>query len=317
MIDFDKVRRLQRKQCHTDIFQTRDRSLFPPARVYENMYAVSFCPDSIKLYLSECNTYLRVSTRCGRVIYHVLWKDHLDVPMTAIMRSVKQALTVCDVCAIKKDMHFYITMSPFKRQMPDAGDLIDSEHINGGFTAINENEIYVIRSEEFSKVIIHELIHHCGFINDNKNYTRQVGELKREFNIAPETLLLPNEAVVEFWATVLHCLFLSLEYGIPFSDILSIEQEHSVLQSNKIIKRQGRALWRERTNSYSYIVFKAILLNNYKEFSKMACPYDINKVTRFLIDRRHSMKRDERHKGLFQRTRGIRSLRMMYLSDFI
>lgn len=313
MIDFSKIRKLYKKTYDIDNIQhTKDKHLFP--KIFSTISSVRFCPDNISEYFKGCDSYCRVS-HCD-MTYHVVWMGELNVPFTALLRSLKQALIVKRVCCIKKPMDVYIVMSPFKRHIPHSGGQIDCEHVNGGFTSIVDNKVFIIRSEEFSKVIIHELLHHCDFINDNTAVPSSIKRLKEAFNVSNGTLLLPNEAVVEYWATVLHCFFLSLEYSLSFERLLDVEAQHSAMQAGKILRRQGSSVWQEKTNSFAYIVFKAILLQNHSSFSKKKHP-SACEIADFLIDKKTSLRTSTDMLAIFSRTRGIGSLRMMYLSDYI
>ena len=305
-----------------DIVLSTDKNLFPYS-INEKLRQSKFCHVDIYDYSVKCNNYLKIISKNKKILYHILWFGETNVCMSALIKSLRQALLIHEVFKFEKALNVYIILSPFKRFLPDTKTPINCQHINGGFTSSDDNDIFVVRSEEFSKVVIHELLHHCKLIDNHQIFGRNnINSLKKEFKIAQETILLPNEAVVEFWATILNNLFLSLDYKIPFDKLLDLEKHFCIIQYHKILNKQNGQLWKEYTNSYSYIIFKTILLYNYKELLKTtAYPYDVNHITNFILSHKNSIPSlFELDKifdsSLFSKTRSKDSLRMMYLSDY-
>ena len=234
--------------------------------------------------------------------------------LSKILMSVKRAVAVKQYFNINKSLEINVVLSPYKRYIP-VKKCITPDHINGGYTTTSEGKIFVIRSEEYSKVIVHEIIHHVTNINKHNFPMDNTNELKGVFNISEETTLIPNEAIVELWATLLNCAFLSFEFHIPFQKLLDLEIQYSIMQSNKILKKQGSKVWEERTNAYCYIIFKTILLYNLKKFTEgYTFPYDTNYITKFLIDHK-KIPSVAKYAKMFSVIRGAKSLRMMMLSD--
>jgi hypothetical protein len=153
-------------------------------------------------------------------------------------------------------------MNPKKRYMPAKKDeLIDVININGGFTYTNKNNIYIIRKEDYNKVILHELLHHNIFIHKDEWKEANIKRLKEHFNIHNKMILIPNEAIIETYACILNTIFYSIETGTSLKDNLKKDQEYSIYIAKKILERQGKKKWIEKTHSYCYIVFKTILFN--------------------------------------------------------
>jgi hypothetical protein len=94
-----------------------------------------------------------------------------------------------------------------KRKLPNKkGDSIGAININGGFTYLNSNNVYIVRKEDYEKVILHELLHHHdihfeGWTNAN------IKRIKNMCGIADEQLLIPNEAIIETYAIILNVIF--------------------------------------------------------------------------------------------------------------
>tara|TARA_Y100000389_G_scaffold136895_1_gene134473 strand:- start:9540 stop:10313 length:774 start_codon:yes stop_codon:yes gene_type:complete len=127
-----------------------------------------------------------------------------------------------------------------------------SHYINGGFTIIMGNRIYIFRRKEYPKVILHEMFHHiynpfeqnCYYINLNKKYGENI---------------LVSEAITEFLATIQHLKYLKGD----FKELLEEEIKHSEELSRYILD-----IKEDNTNIKSYILLKYILLKNYEESIK-------------------------------------------------
>jgi len=96
-------------------------------------------------------------------------------------------------------------------------------------------------------------------------------------------MLIPNEAIVETFACVLNVVFYSIENNEPFKRLLSSDVRHNLLLVNKILMLQGDKEWYEKTNSYCYIVYKAILYIYFNEFLKIYRYSNDDDITKFLI----------------------------------
>lgn len=88
---------------------------------------------------------------------------------------------------IKKPLIFWIIPTTSPRRFPSPNQPVTQENINGGYTYLQGNTIYIYRQEDYPKVMLHEIIHHSA-INSTSVY---------------------NEAIVEFWAVLFHVLFIS------------------------------------------------------------------------------------------------------------
>jgi hypothetical protein len=262
-----------------------------------------FCPKKIFDYASSCNKYIKISSE--HITLHLIYKGILKESIYKLLRTIKQCTIIKKHYELYKHFDIFIVFSPYKRYIV-ANRPIDTIHINGGSTATNDNKIFIIRHEEYAKVILHELIHHVKQIHNDDWSVNNIQKLKETFNISPDTLLIPNEAIVELWATIYYIIFLSLEYKIPFNILIKKELEYSFIQSNKIIKKQQNRLWIEHTNAFCYIIFKTILLKAFIE--KGILLLDPNDITEYLIKNNllpYIIKLKDTDK----------SLRMMSLSD--
>lgn len=269
-----------------------------------------FTPPQTKEYFKKCDKCLKlVMPSNTQLTYYVYYSKNADVPPVGkLMESFHQAAAILQYFGITKYINIYIVMSPFKRLMPRNGNVISPEHINGGYTHTDGNEIFIIRSEEFSKVILHEILHHCKQVHSEAWTNTQINALKARFNIAKSTLLIPNEAVVEVWATLMHSMFTSFEYGVDWKDLIQIELKHSIQLSNNVLELQQKMAqgWYENTNAYAYVIFKTILLKHILE--QGLTRWDPEYVTNVLLDDNASIGKDVRLPS--------RSLRILMTSDF-
>jgi hypothetical protein len=281
-------------------------------RVLKELEDSRFCPPPMLSYYKECDKYIILSL--GSINYHIYYKPaKILMPLSNMIRSIQRTHALMMYCGINKPINVHIVMAPYKRYFPHASEIMDTIHINGGFTAPTSNDIFIIRSEEASKVILHEVLHHCREVHNNNWTQYQLDRLYTAFNISKSTSLYPNEAVVELWATVMHSMFIAIDYNVPIDIILSTEVRYSLQQCKRILEIQEDGKWYEKTNAYCYIIFKTILLMNIKTLADKY-PYDTEYITQFLIDH----KDDVGGLGGLKDRSGEKyaaSLRMMKLSD--
>ena len=172
-----------------------------------------------------------------------------------------------------------------------------------------------LRKEEYSKVVLHEIIHHYNDINKNFWDLNIIKKLKNHFKISNKTILNPNEAIVELWASIYNILFISYEYRIPYKIILFNELNYSLKQSYKIKILQNNKEWHEKTNAYCYVLFKTILLYNFNKLMKIyTFPYDTYIISEFLIKNSELPFKNIKNKNFYYRKNN--SLCMMLFSDF-
>jgi hypothetical protein len=280
--------------------------MYNKQKLIDELYDGRFCPTSIIKYCKEkCNNYTQISHFNENIIYHIYSQNLSKKKLVKIKESYKQACCLCKYFGLSKNFNIHLVLAPHKRLFPAMKKLINVENINGGFTSVNGNNIYVFREEEFPKVILHELLHHSPV--HSEAWTKyQTDELKLAFDISPNMRLIPNEAVVEVFATIIHCIFVSIVIKQPFKKIINTEIHHSVLQSNKFLAKQGQlpsGLWNEYTNSFCYIVFKTIMLMNFSKLANITPEY----ITYFLIAYKDTIPK--------LKTDNNKSLRMMVTSN--
>ena len=236
-------------------------------------------------WLSEYVDNADISDRIG--VIHVLANSREMTPafrmqvakVSARLTCVARWFQIPNAHTILSNI--YLIPCPEKRMAPKAIDVPLSENdINGGFTYIRRSGrallVIIFRMEEFPKVLLHEMLHH-SFLQSRMDPwpIDQIAELKRAFGIAAEMDLLPQEGVIETWAEVLQCFFVSEELGVPMGTLLAEEKSNANRMARELLDRQKKltgGLWHETTNAYAYIVFRSIFLNSIEEFMTLETP---------------------------------------------
>lgn len=245
----------------------------------DNGLDFSFCID----YFKKCKYYYHLQSNDNN--FFIVSKSPLNKHQKKELNSImKRVVIIMDLYNMKKKLNFYILLNPFKRFLPKTGFLLP-KHINGGFTFINRNSIYIIRKEDYEKVIIHELLHHNTRIHNNLWKEKNIDILKSHFNVSMKCDLDPNEAVIEAFACIFDSCFVSLETNMNFKYIYDNDKQYSKHISNKIKRYQNSQEWYEETNTMCYTILKSIIFCNFNKFLK-SFTYDncnTENITKFII----------------------------------
>lgn len=255
------------------------------------------CNECYHITYKELNMYVILETKITPKIAKKLFKNLYRVYLISKIYNISKWGNYI--------FNYYIIMNPLKRCMPSKKEeVIDAVNINGGYTYINKNNIYIIRKEDYEKVIIHELLHHNTLIHNQDWEAQNIKRLKEHFKIDKNMLLIPNEAIIETFACILNTVYHSIETGTSFNENLKRDQEHSVILAKKILDKQNGELWNEKTHSYCYIVFKTIFYVYFNDFLKIYKYKNDTDMTDFLI--KYSQKLYRRIKKIKQ----IKKIRM-------
>lgn len=239
-------------------------------------------------------------------------------------RVCKRILCCVRMNGVKDRLVYWLLPSNAKRMLPKAGCEVTPVHINGGYTYPSLKTVFIYRSEEAPKVLLHETIHNTNM--DNQHWDpSDLAELYQLFNIEQKgcpyqckTNILPNEAIVEFWAELYQCLFIAYEYNIPFETLIQKEQQFALQQAHKLLVHQmslPKDEWTEKTHAFSYIVIRYILLMLYDKMIRIPLPYDPHIVTTMIkeyVTQTNFIKKVSQWK----RKDGNKNLRMTCLGDF-
>jgi hypothetical protein len=207
-----------------------------------------------------------------------------DVPPSFfLLRIVRRLICIIKIFNINKSFTIWLLPIKYNRFFPN-GSIVAPKNINGGYTYQNGTTIYVYRYEECAKVLIHEILHHSIFDTHLKWPHNHTEHIRTICSIDKTIDLNINEAIIEFWAILLECLFVSYEYDMPYKMLLQKERDWSLKQSIKLLQYQKKyfPVWKEETNAYCYIVLKSVLLINSERFMNIKVPYSTEILTQFI-----------------------------------
>tara|TARA_B110000858_G_scaffold30395_1_gene33177 strand:- start:147 stop:1100 length:954 start_codon:yes stop_codon:yes gene_type:complete len=260
-------------------------------------------------YIHNSTKCIKIYSNISKISINLYYKKNYN-SIFKLIKIYRRIFIMSQIYNINKKITFHIALCNLKRYMPDKNNIFESINFNGGFTNLTSNDIYIHRKCEYSKVILHEFLHHINIINDTTMFIEKndIYRLKKTFNISSNTNLLPNEANIEFWATLYNLIFISCEYNINFDILYKKELHFSHNQVLKILNHNKNNIWYEKTNIYCYFVLKYILLKNHNKFLKLSLPYNSKNFINFLIENKNI-----EHKKKCKKTK---SLNAMIFSSF-
>lgn len=155
---------------------------------------------------------------------------------------------------------------------PNKREFIDHPHyINGGFTYLHRDIIFVYRNDEMFKVVLHEVIHHAFYFKDYEMYLGDPIRSKVNINF--------NEAIVEFLATL---------YQIKYTNSsIKDELKHSLKNVKYVLGMPNTAF---DTNIYSYIVIKHLLLKKHKLIFNLIQQKQYDKIYQYIYNTKINIK---------------------------
>ena len=239
-------------------------------------------------YLDSLNN-IRTITK-GNINFHIIdSKDTKEDDYYKIQKNLDRIYKFANNFGFV--FNIYLILSPFKKRFNKHYKLILNHHnTNTGFTYLtssNIKRIFILRKEEYIKVIYHEIIHHISLIHNTFKGTNII-KLINHFKISNNNID-PNEAIIELWATIMFLRELSIDINKDFYELFIEELNYSLFKSYQIYliqKKNNNGYWiDEGTNIYAYVYFKTILMYNLDKFYKIyTFPYNDDIITQFLID---------------------------------
>lgn len=238
-------------------------------------------------FLDKCNSAYQITYK--NIKFNILTNKVITKKIRLhLFNSIYRVFLIKKLFNIKpaENFNYYILLNPLKRKLPRKNiEVVGAANVNGGFTYINLNNIYIIRKEDYEKVIIHETLHHHNNIHF-ENWSREnIKLIKNMCRIDNSQVLIPNEAIVETYAIIINVIFYSIENNMSFASykmILKADREHNIRIAKKILDKQGNNNWREKTHSYCYIVLRAIFYLYFKEFIKIYRYNNDDEITAFI-----------------------------------
>ncbi len=185
-----------------------------------------------------------------------------------------------------KTMTVYIYMTDNKKTMPTSKTQeLDRIHVNSAFTtSCSEHTVLnVFREEEWFKCFIHETFHNLGLDFSHSNNTSGDEYIHQLFHIISDVRLY--ETYCEMWAEMIYLMFYTYkkqqtiqQHLESFEEKLFIEQQFSLFQSakilhhynlnhyNQLMDKSARALYKDKTPTFSYYILKSIFMYHIDEF---------------------------------------------------
>jgi hypothetical protein len=244
--------------------------------------------EGLDMFIQSCS-YTQTFTMKS-VVFHIIDTSENIVDQRQLIKVCKRIQCILDAFNDQSTIEFFLVPFLSKRRFPTEEPFHPS-HINGAYTYPSLRKVFIYRYEDYPKVALHEACHnlpmHCH--SWNKDALQKIYEFFQiDYTGCPHncsTNILPNEAIVETWAEVLHCKLLSLEYKVPFKKLYEMEREYAMSKALQLLEYQKAKypLWREKTHAFSYVVIRLVLFWFWPQFSKLTFPYDTVKVTEFII----------------------------------
>jgi hypothetical protein len=231
----------------------------------------------INSYLDTVNKRKIINYKNINII--VIYKNDEDCDLKHIYMVLKRLYNITQY--IEKTFNIILLLSPLSKKIKN--NILSYINVNSGFTYLNKNDIYIVRKEEYPKVLLHELLHHNKYIHSSFK-EHNINRLKKHFNIIANNTFDPNETIVEFWATIIHLKHISEDYNLDFYKLYLDELKYSLYKCYQLYNLPNNLLNTSNTNIYCYIIFKTILLYNLVELQKIyTFPYNDDVITDFLI----------------------------------
>jgi hypothetical protein len=231
----------------------------------EKFFNSKFLPEEIK---KDMETYPNIlKLRVDNLDYFIYGKKNSEeiVKIKKILKSLSMINNFLRIETknIDKTISVIIYLTPFKKEF--SGDILQPININSGVTE-EMKRILIFREEEWTKVLIHELIHAYGF--DKYQF------IKNPLVMGDDIL---DEAITEFYAILLHSKWISIVSEIDYKSILRYEIAFSILQSLKLLSflkiknNEDFISFKDKkirmdTSAFSYFIIKTEFLLNYKKY---------------------------------------------------
>lgn len=209
--------------------------------------------------------------------------------MLRLVERVMAYLSSMPVVRFKSDLEIgliYSRLLPGKLLPRVARDTLTSSMINSGLTIINDrtSRVYVFRSEEMPKVMVHELIHASGWDLplriDSKSYDAMyLREAYRVLNSADNGIGI-YEAFVDLHAILAYSWY----FGVDFD----AQRAHMINVAKKVFAHHAQGSeFKESTHAFAYYVIKAALVHDtttWRTSYKLMSEYSRSGNAQILVD---------------------------------
>jgi len=272
--------------------------------INQSLYYSTLFPEKIRNNIKEyCDVTYYTNVDIGEDKYPVkiyIYGKTIDkTEMKKYIKYIYQVLTILyefskEKCLNERSIH--IVMMPNKKTLPkNKDDIISPFNVNSAVTTScsKPNEVLIYRKEEWTKTLIHELVHSLGldfsmqFSKINRETSMKIFGIKSHYGI--------YETYAEFMATIIHSSLVAYKFTedymidreielntyneYMFYSIIIINDEllFSLFQCQKILLHNNidikniksiekyKSLYKEKTNVFCYYILKCGLLLNLSE----------------------------------------------------
>jgi len=226
---------------------------------------------------------------------HKLYDKYARHVMTLLFFLEKYRSAKCK--SNKLEVVFFMT--PFEKTFPDIkSQTLGPEHINGGYTipCQHHSKIFIWRTEELLKVLIHESIHSMGIDLSTMNLDKIHNNIKTLFPMNPEqTEFNIGEAYTEFWTEIINIVYYVVLYANSlkskptltslvkrFDQLYFVEKvwgfsrsliilDHMGLTYADLVSRNPDKLrhYKEQSNFFSYFIMKMVFMHDHNKFIEL------------------------------------------------
>lgn len=214
----------------------------------------------------------------------------------------------------KTKINLFIFLSDVKKKFP-SDNFYTPYHVNSAYS-IARTEIAMFRKEEYEKVLFHELIHfyQLDIFSYQSSITSKLPKFKFKIN--------PNEAYTDFFAIILHILYVHYVTKKSLKQLIKIELgyiNHQVkkilnLSKTKSINKLGNN-FNQSTSVFSYYILKSAMFNDLNllktiNMNDLSCKY--SKIFESFLNKKWNQI-IKNHNLLLN----SKSLKMSYISNYI
>ena len=239
-----------------------------------------FIGDSLSKKLSQRKNVLtlRWTTYGNHTIHcilHIYFKEGEKLPNTELL--IKAISFITSFSKKERKFTIHLCLLNDKKLLRHNQKEISPNNVNSGSNRFSdtESEICVFRKEEAIKVLFHEIIHGLRFSNLG-SHSEITQKLCQKYNLQSENILI-DESYTEIWAKIFNCYFVSSLTNSDnkfqhFCTMLSLEQEFSIYQGNKIkqfTKKLKNKNIDQKTNVSAYYLITGEIFSNFNDFLKL------------------------------------------------
>jgi hypothetical protein len=190
---------------------------------------------------------------------------HPSINDSIIDEVVQTVGNLLDFMNAPKDFTCYLFFID-KPKILEASEFPSKKNVNSGFTIPNSNDIFIYRSEEYERVIIHECIHALGMdwkIDYSSAITKSLIDCWKTHISLEFSELYPHlfEAWTELYAEWLYCIYFTEKEDVDgiLWDCQRAWQDFQAIQILSRFLTNKKESWTEDTNVFAYYVLKACL----------------------------------------------------------